>query len=143
MNHWLTDYLGARYRDGARGEVAADGVTEYDCWGLARWVRHAHYGKHLLPSWGHVRNTMPRLFTRAYRAEAATMDECHPEPGAVAVVYKGAIVVHVAVVIEVGGRLAALEINQSTGVRWRRIPDFEAPYLRVTYYRDRNLPEQV
>lgn len=142
MSHWINHYLGARYRDGARGEVAADGVPEYDCWGLAREVRHIHCGKRLMPSWGHVRNTSPRLFTRAYRAEAAAMDECAPEVGAVAVVYKGAIVVHVAVVVEVEGRLAALEINQGTGARWRRIADFESPYLRVAYYRDRNLSEQ-
>lgn len=144
MTHWVNHYLRARYRDGARGEIAPDGVPEFDCWGLARWVRFAQCGKRLLPSWGHVRNTMPRVFTRAYRAEAASMEECAPEAGAVAVVYRGALVVHVAVVIEVDGRLAALEINQGTGVRWRRIADFEAPYLRVAYYRDRpNLPEQT
>lgn len=137
MSHWLQHYLAAQYEDGARGP------DRYDCWGLVREVRHLHCGCRLLPSWGHVRNTMPREFTRAYREVAATMEQCPPEAGAVATVYRGALMLHVGVVIDVGGRLAVLEISQHTGARWRRVADFEAAYQRVAYYRDRNLSEQA
>ncbi|MBF0675597.1 hypothetical protein [Pseudomonas sp.] len=131
MSGWIDRYLRATYRDGARGP------DEYDCWGLARAVRHEVYGCRLLPSWGHVRHDMPREFTRAYRNESAAMQECAPEPGAIAAVFRGQIVVHVGVVIEVDGGLAVFDIRDiSTSPRWQRIHDFESRYLRVLYYRD-------
>ncbi|MNG23239.1 hypothetical protein D3C84_1078210 [compost metagenome] len=72
------------------------------------------------------------------------MQACTPEPWALAVCYKGGLVVHVALVVEIEGRLAVLEINARTGARWQRIADFEGAYLRVRYYRDhQNLPEQA
>ncbi|MFG3451153.1 hypothetical protein [Stutzerimonas stutzeri] len=128
----LSKYLSATYEDGARGP------DRYDCWGLVRAVRHELLGLPLLPSFGAVRNTMPAAFTRAYEEQAALMEECQPEPGAIAAVFRGRIVIHVAVVIEVDGALAVLEIrNDRTSARWLRIPDFESRYLRVIYYRDK------
>ena len=128
----LSKYLSATYEDGARGP------DRYDCWGLVRAVRHELLGLPLLPSFGAVRNTMPAAFTRAYEEQAALMEECEPEPGAIAAVFRGRIVIHVAVVIEVDGGLAVLEIrNDRTSARWLRIPDFESRYLRVIYYRDK------
>lgn len=128
----LSKYLSATYEDGARGP------DRYDCWGLVRAVRHELLGLPLLPSFGAVRNTMPAAFTRAYEEQAALMEECEPEPGAIAAVFRGRIVIHVAVVIEVDGALAVLEIrNDRTSARWLRIPDFESRYLRVIYYRDK------
>lgn len=128
----LTKYLSATYEDGARGP------GRYDCWGLVRAVRHEVFGLPLLPSFGAVRNTMPAAFTRAYEEQAALMEECQPEPGAIAAVFRGRIVIHVAVIIEVDGALAVLEIrNDRTSARWLRIPDFESRYLRVIYYRDK------
>ncbi|MFP5338158.1 MAG: hypothetical protein ACLGIW_06650 [Gammaproteobacteria bacterium] len=128
----LSKYLSATYEDGARGP------DRYDCWGQVRAVRHELLGLPLLPSFGAVRNTMPAAFTRAYEEQAALMEECQPEPGAIAAVFRGRIVIHVAVVIEVDGALAVLEIrNDRTSARWLRIPDFESRYLRVIYYRDK------
>lgn len=128
----LSKYLSATYEDGARGP------DRYDCWGLVRAVRHELLGLPLLPSFGAVRNTMPAAFTRAYEEQATLMEECQPEPGAIAAVFRGRIVIHVAVVIEVDSALAVLEIrNDRTSARWLRIPDFESRYLRVIYYRDK------
>lgn len=105
---------------------------------MTREVRHKHCGKRLLPSWGHVRNTMPREFTQAYREEASTMEQCKPENGAIAAVFRGALCIHVAVIVEVEEwGLAALEINQRTGPRIMRISDFERQYAKILYYRDR------
>lgn len=128
---WLNRYLFARYIDGARGDGGA-----FDCWGLAREVRHEIYGKRLLPSWGHVRNTMPREFTKAYKEQSKELDECAPEVGALAMVFTGRLMLHVGVVVELEGRLAVLDINEKSGARWQRIPAFEAPYSKVVYYRD-------
>lgn len=130
MTHWSEQYLTCEYEDGARGP------DKFDCWGLVRHVLHSHLGGRLMPSWGHVRNTMPRLFTRAYKAEAADMVECGPCVGAIAAVFRGALMIHVGIVIEVEGRLRVLEINESTGVRMKLVKDFESPYYKVKYYRD-------
>ena len=128
---WLNNYLFAVYVDGARCEGGS-----FDCWGLARDVRHKVYGKRLLPSWGHIRNTMPRAFTEAYREQAKELEACDPEPGAVAMVFTGRLMLHVGVVVVLEGRLAVLDISAKTGCRWQRIPDFEAPFSKVVYYRD-------
>jgi hypothetical protein len=64
------------------------------------------------------------------------MQQCQPEPGAIACVFRGALMLHVGVVMEIEGRLEVLEINPKTGARRRKIKDFEAPYARVIYYRD-------
>lgn len=135
MSHWVEQYLACDYEDGARGP------DRWDCWGLVRHVIHGHLGGRLLPSWGHVRNTMPRTFTRAYRVESAALEECKPEVGAIAAVFTGSLMTHVGVCIDVDGRLVVLEMNPKTGVRWRPVRDFEAPYAKVRYYRDKKTPE--
>lgn len=134
---WINRYLMARYKDGGRGP------HEWDCWGLIRHVRHEHLGRRLLPAFGELRNTDPRGFTRAYEAEASVMEECAPEVGAIAAVLRGSLCIHVAVVVEVDGRLGALEINPKTGVRRLSIPEFERAYLKVRYYRDRAISQQA
>lgn len=137
---WINHYLASEYRDGARGECI-NGIYYYDCWGMTREVRYLHLLKRLLPSWGDVRNTNPREFTRAYREESENMEECDPEVGAIASVFRGKLCIHVAVIIEIDSRLAVLEINQSTGARWRWLHEWQAEHAhtRVTYHRDRSL----
>jgi len=127
---WITHYLSATYEDGARGP------NKFDCWGLCREVRHTHCGKRLLPSFGSIRNTQPKEFTRAYQQESASMEECPPEHGAIAAVFRGPLCIHVAVIIELENGLHALEINPKKGARLMRVSDFESQYLRVIYYRD-------
>lgn len=129
--NWINDYtFSARYVDGGRGPV------EYDCWGLVREARHKHCGMRLLPSWGEIRNTQPKAFTNAYTKEAKNMQECQPEHGAIAAVFVGRVCVHVALAVEAGGQLFALEINPRKGVNFLRLIDFESQYLKVIYYRD-------
>lgn len=128
--NWVDHYLRASYRDGARGP------DEYDCWGLVREVRSAIYGKRLLPSWGHVRHDMAGEFTRAYREEAEQMAPCAPEVGAIACVFRGSLCLHVAVVVEIDGELAILEMNPKRNCCWSRIPAWESRHLKFAYYRD-------
>lgn len=129
---WVNDYLTTvKYVDGGRGPV------EFDCWGLVREARYLHCDKALLPSRGEIRNTDPRAFTRAYEAEAAHMEVCEPEHGAIAAVFSGRICVHVGLVFDGGaGRLEVLEVNPHRRVNVLRVVDFEAQYAKVVYYRD-------
>ncbi|MGE6562197.1 hypothetical protein ACQKF2_07240 [Pseudomonas hunanensis] len=128
---WINTYLSCRYEDGARGPEM------YDCWGLVREARHLHLGKRLLPSWGHVRHDNLKEFTRAYREEAALMEPCAPENGAIAVVIRGRECVHLGLIVEVGDRLKVLEINPSRGARCLPLSQWARDHNNVIYYRDR------
>lgn len=128
---WINAYLSCRYEDGARGPES------FDCWGLVREARHLHQGKRLLSSWGCVRNTDLKEFTRAYRAEAEHMEACRPEPGAIAAVMRGKVCVHVALVVEGAGRLKVLEINPTRGARCLPLHQWERDHNTIIYYRDR------
>lgn len=128
---WVNKYLACKYVDGARG------LTEYDCWGLVRQVRAAELGLPLLPVYGHLRNTNPKEFTRAYETVSAGMEECRPEHGAIASVMHGKVCVHVAVVLDNHGVLYVLEINPARGPRFIKHNLWRRDHLRVTYHRDR------
>lgn len=129
---WVNKYLSCRYVDGARGP------REFDCWGLVRHVRAVELGLSELPSYGDLRNTNPKDFTRAYRTESAKMEACKPEHGAIASVMIGNICMHVAVVLELDGQLMVLEItNVGRSPRCIPLSTWQRDHLTVTYHRDR------
>lgn len=127
---WITQYLTKRYKDGGRGP------DFYDCWGLVREARYRHCGMNLLPEFGDLRNTDPRAFTKAYSTEAAAMQQYEPEHGAIAAVLHGRVCVHVALVLEVCGRLHVLEINPTRGARFLTLAQWQRDHLHVTFHRD-------
>lgn len=135
MTDWLEHYRLSTYLDGGRGPA------EYDCWGLVREARHRHLGCALLPSWGDVRHTQPAQFTRAYEREAQNMEVCRPEQGAIAACFRGRICIHVALVVELDGRLCVIETSKQHGFRRTSLSALKSRYLRVVFYRDRILPE--
>lgn len=130
------EYLLATYEDGGRERA------RLDCWGLVRLVRHEVYGLPLLASWGAVRNDMPKAFTRAVNLEAAAMERCAPEVGAIACVWHGDICIHVALIVEVQGRLHGIEMKP-TGATIKPLRRFQDQYMKVSYHRDRILSEQA
>ena len=133
----IEKYLTAPYKDGGRGPIA------FDCWGLCIAVRHEVFGLPLLPSLGSVGKDRLRENTGAYHDLKKGMDECRPEPGAIAAVFRGLLCLHVGVVVHSDGRLKVLDTNPG-GACLRTISDFESAYPRVVYYRDhRVLPEQA
>ena len=124
----LAKYMRAPYEDGARGPMA------FDCWGLCVAIRHDVFGLPLLPSLGNVGRNRLRDNTTAYRDLKGGMEECSPEPGAIAGAFRGQLMAHVGVVVEVEGRLKVIDTNPG-GVRVRTVRDFESDYPRVVYYR--------
>ena len=124
----LSKYQSAPYRDGARGPLA------FDCYGLVIAVRHEVFGLPLLPSLGGVGRAKLRANTIAYRELKAGMDECQPEPGAIAAAFRGDFLEHVGVVVDLDGQLKVLDTNPG-GPRIRPVRDFESCYQRVVYYR--------
>lgn len=132
MTSWIDHYLEAEYEDGARGP------DKYDCWGIVRDARHRIFGRSLLPSWGHVRNDQLEAFTEAYETERdeGGFELCDPEPGAIAAVFSGDLVYHVALVVEADGRMMVLEIRKKKGCTLTPIDDFIGRCRRVEFYRD-------
>lgn len=131
----LNKFLSAPYREGARGPLA------FDCWGLCIHVRHQVFGLPLLPSLGGVGKDRIRENTAAYHDLRQGMDECPPQPGAIAAVFRGALCLHVGVVVETEGRLKVLDTNPG-GPRLSTIQDFRDAYPRVVFYCDRVLSQQ-
>ena len=125
----LSKYLSAPYKDGARGPLA------FDCYGLVIAVRHEVFGLPMLPSLGGVGRAKLRANTVAYHDIKAGMDECQPEPGAIASAFRGDYLEHVGIVVHLDGQLKVLDTNPG-GPRIRPVRDFESCYQRVVYYRD-------
>ena len=83
-----------------------------------------------------TRRDTPGRMQHKYREVASNLIECDPTPGAIAAVFKAKVFVHVAVVLEIEGRLAVLETNPKGGARWLPVNDFLARYTSVKFYRD-------
>lgn len=126
-------YRAYTYEDGARGPV------KIDCWGLVRQVRH-DLGYAWLPSFSECRNTDPRGFTRAYEQQAAEMETGPAEVASIAAAFRGRICVHVGIVVGIDSRLMVLDIDAGRGAECSPVPEFEAKYGEVLYYRDKSLP---
>jgi len=124
----LAKYMRAPYVDEARGPLA------FDCWGLCRAIRTEVFGFAMLPSLGGVGRNRLRSNTKAYQELSRGMEECQPEPGAIAAVFRSSQLAHVGVVFEVEGRLKVIDTNPG-GVRVRTVRDFESDYPKVVYYK--------
>lgn len=128
----------ARYLDGGRGPLL------FDCWGLARHVRHRGFGRALLASWGEIRVDDARGTTRAALATLPALVESRPVPGSLALAWRCGLLVHIGTVIESEGRRCIFDINsQSVTPRVIRQRDFEDLYMRVSYHDDRDLSQQA
>lgn len=129
----LTPYLESVYRDGGRGEVVY-GHRQYDCWGLTRAVRHEVHGLPLMASYGAISAANKRGLTRACARESQTLDVVPPADGAIVTVWKRGLCTHIAICVELDGRLGVLETCSATGPRWQPLAAFERQYLKVIYY---------
>ena len=125
----INDWLRIPYRDHGRD------WTGCDCWGLVRMVRFALRGD-FLPSYGGI-DPQDKSALTAAAGEVMSLDgfrECEPRLGAIAAVWRGALCLHVGIVVEVEGRLAVLETGRRIGVRWLRLADFGQVYRDVRFY---------
>lgn len=127
----IQHYLATTYRRYGRGP------DSFDCWGLVRDARVQMFGKPLLASYGEVGGQMAREMTEAVNATIQRhLQPCKPLPGAIAMGWRGRLCVHVGIVVEADGRPWVLETDSGTGPVLSRIKDFEARFLKVTYYDD-------
>lgn len=132
----INKYLSIPYRDGSRSG------PDLDCWGLALLVRR-DMGLPELPEVGGFSRLTPLGMKDGYREVTSGLTESEPVEGALAAVFKGRAFVHVGVVISVDGRMAVIETNPASGVRWQWLARFKAENYKVIFYSDSNLPEQA
>lgn len=124
MNIDLEKYLEVVWVSGGRE------FPELDCYGVVNEVRR-DLG---LPPWddyaGATRAELPGLATAA-ASEHAGSDLVE---GAVAFCYEGSVVTHVAVLVEVDGRMCTLECNDVHNVTVLPVSRFERRFNKVEYY---------
>lgn len=125
----MDKYLGATYKDGGRGPV------EYDCWGLVRDARSELFGKPLLPSYGSIPATQKAALTQAAKREAKAFHRSKAEPGAIVTCWRGQLCLHVALIVNVDGRIMALEIDEK-GPRLSSVRRLESQFQKVIYFND-------
>lgn len=110
-----------------------------NCWGLTRLVRHELYGLSLLSSFDIDAMNKRKLTIAANDVIKNNLIEGLISKGSIAAAWIRKLCVHVAVVVEINNRLVILDINDKQGVKWVNVSDFEAKYLKVTYYNDKNI----
>ena len=117
-------------------------MSGFDCWGLALLIRE-ELGLPALMGPVEANKDNPLAMQRLYQALTTGPLEQVPslKPGDLAAVLRGGVMVHVAVAVEIDGRIALLETNPGSGVRWTHLDRFLQTYYKVAFYRDRSLPE--
>ncbi|MGP9834202.1 hypothetical protein [Marinobacter sp. NSM] len=130
----LTDLLNVPYL--ANGRLP-DGA---DCYGLTRLARVHLFGKPWMPEHGAVEGSDKRALTKAMLVESVNYRECEPHPGAIACCYRGRLCTHIAIVVEIDGRLMILETDEPGkgrhGPRLVNLKPFQQRFLRVVFYDD-------
>jgi cell wall-associated NlpC family hydrolase len=126
--HWSDDYLAIAYVDG--GRCAATGL---DCWGLVRDVLHQHFQQPLLNDFGNIHADDKPNMTNAYHQTKSSFVECQAKPGAIIAGFKGALLIHVGVVIETNG-LHVLHTSSRHGMSKCPVRRFNRLFSQVKYY---------
>ncbi len=127
----IEKYLSTRYVKGGRGPI------ELDCYGLVRLARSELFGKPLMPPCAEAEPGRYRAITQAV-GEVSGLLALRPamrRPGAVATAWRGALCVHVGLVVEADGREWILETDEP-GPRLTPPRLFEKRYTSVIYYDD-------
>ncbi|MFH0087842.1 hypothetical protein ACG3RS_21300, partial [Pseudomonas aeruginosa] len=104
-------YLTAIYTEGGRA------LPCLDCWGLTLIARVELFGLPMLSDFGGVTRLTPVSMQRACEREIGrALEQCEPGAGVIAAAYRGRLLDHVGLLVEVDGRLRILEINPGSGV---------------------------
>ncbi|MDI2409501.1 hypothetical protein [Pseudomonas aeruginosa] len=95
----------------------------------------------MLNDFGGVTRLTPVSMQRACDTEIErALEQCEPGPGVIAAAYRGRLLDHVGLLVEVDGRLQVLEINPGSGMSLTPLKKFSDKYSKVVFYCDRNLP---
>lgn len=119
-------YLAGRYSEGGRV------WPEVDCYGIVLEVRR-DMGLPDWPEWVSARQGDGSMVEVAGKW-FPTLKPCEPESGALIACYRGSLLRHVAVVVQDGHELEALEINPKHGVTRLPLSRLKRRFVRVEYF---------
>jgi hypothetical protein len=117
------------YVDGGRD------MNGLDCWGLDRLVKHHQYQLPLMTSFGHVSPDNKPELTKAFKNILPEFIPVKPEIAATAAGFRGNLLLHVGVCVEVNNQLRILETSKRHGVSLSSIKDFKRKYTKVEFYK--------
>ena len=126
--HWANQYLSVPYLDGGRD------FSGMDCWGLVRHVLHYQYGWPLLKSFGHVCADDKAHLTESYHTQVGLFSRCQPKTQAVAAGFRGLLLIHIGICIEIDGKCLVLETSKKRGVTLTDLSQFNRMYSRTEFY---------
>ena len=123
----IDKYLSVRWQMGGRS------YPVLDCYGVVHEVRR-DLG---LPEWPAFEGVIKENgeMDAACQGFRNNVVRCDPCPGAVAACYNGALIGHLAVVVELYGMLHVMECNPRRNVTIMPLARFARQYLKVEYYR--------
>lgn len=130
----IEKYLSIPYVDGGRS------MEGLDCYGLLIRIRE-ELGLTAPPDVGSITRHNVVGMQHRYSETVGQLEECQPEVGSIAGVFRNKALIHVGVVVSIDGRLSVLETNPKSGPRWLRVREFQDQYAKVIFYRDRHFPE--
>jgi cell wall-associated NlpC family hydrolase len=126
--HWSDSYLMIPYVDGGR-----DAVIGLDCWGLVRDVLHQHFALPLFNDFGLIHADDKPSMTSAYDLTKSQFIECQAKSGAIVAGFKGAMLIHVGLVLENNG-LHVLHTSSKHGMSKCPVRRFNRLFSQVKYY---------
>lgn len=131
----IHSYLKVPYTIGGRS------MTGLDCWGLVLQIRR-DLGLPELAECSEAVRGNPLEMQRRFKEVSDGLEETAGiDVGTIAAVFKSHVIVHVALALEIEGRLAFIETNPAGGVRWMWADRFLKTYYKVKFYRDRDFPK--
>ena len=109
------------------------GMEGSDCWGLVCIVREAVRGD-ILPAFADIKGK--RALTHAAHDMIAQgwREVSKPKVGTLVAVWRGALCMHIGIVIEIDGRMAVIDSDEKRGVAWKWLTDYLRQHAKVTLH---------
>ena len=109
------------------------GLEGSDCWGLVCIVREAVRGDRL-PAFADIHDK--RALTHAAHDMIAQgwREVSKPKAGTLVAVWRGALCMHIGIVIEIDGRMAVIDSDEKRGVAWKWLTDYLRQHAKVTLH---------
>ena len=123
----INDWLSIPYVAYGRGREGSD------CWGLACIVREAVRGDRL-PAFADIHDK--RALTHAAHDMIAQgwREVSKPKVGTLVAVWRGALCMHIGIVIEIDGQMAVIDSDEKRGVAWKWMTDYLRQHAKVTLH---------
>ena len=109
------------------------GLDGSDCWGLVCIVREAVRGDRL-PAFADIHDKRALTHAAHDMISHGWREVTDPRPGTLVAVWRGALCMHIGIVIEIDGRMAVIDSDEKRGVAWKWITDYLRQHAKVTLH---------